>query len=132
MGANHKKFEDKIEKLAGIVLMLSRMLMAIAALQRDPDQDHTKVDASAAKKEKTVARGWMKGQMTIVVDKIQAHAAYTDISVVSAAHAKSMASIRSGLDSCYWLTGTNSLSCTLLHCTEHLLLSTGHWFHKAT
>ena len=40
----------------------------------------------------------MKGQMTTVVDKIQAHAASTDVSVVSAAHAKSMASFRSGLD----------------------------------
>ena len=45
-----------------------------------------------------VAKGWMKGQMTTVVDKIQAHAASTDVSVVSAAHAKSMASFRSGLD----------------------------------
>ena len=46
-----------------------------------------------------VARGSMKVQMTtVVVDKIQAHAASTDVSVVSAAHAKSMASFRSGLD----------------------------------
>jgi hypothetical protein len=36
--------------------------------------------------------------MTILVGKIQAHAASTDISVISAADAKSMAGFKPGLD----------------------------------
>ena len=47
---------------------------------------------------KTHTKGLTKGQMTILVGKLQAHAASTDISVISAADAKSMAGFKPGLD----------------------------------
>ena len=54
--------------------------------------------SSPAQKEDEDAKGPTKGQMTTLVDKIQAHAASTGISVFSTAHAKSMAGFKPGLD----------------------------------
>ena len=54
--------------------------------------------SSPAQKGNEEARGFAKGQMTALDDTIQAHAASTDISVISAADAKSMAGFKPGLD----------------------------------
>ena len=52
MGANDKKIKGKIGKLARIVLMLSRMLMAASSstAHLKITKTHTKTDASAAQK----------------------------------------------------------------------------------